>query len=42
MRRGYQKDLDMDDLWALRKIDTAAYVSERLTGAWQNEMKKGT
>jgi hypothetical protein len=37
MKLGYQKDLDLDDLWALRKIDSSNYVSEQFMRRWKEE-----
>ncbi|KAL2911652.1 hypothetical protein HK105_208860 [Polyrhizophydium stewartii] len=38
MRLGYEKDLEMDDLWNLKKTDTAAYNSEAFQKAWLRQL----
>ncbi|KAH9270061.1 hypothetical protein BASA83_007891 [Batrachochytrium salamandrivorans] len=40
MRLGYTKDLDMDDLWNLKKTDTSNYNSETFQKAWTKQLSK--
>ncbi|KAI9363460.1 hypothetical protein DFJ73DRAFT_811265 [Zopfochytrium polystomum] len=38
MRLGYSKDLDMEDLWGLRHVDSAAANSNRFMRAWRDQV----
>ncbi|KAK6098443.1 hypothetical protein MT418_002471 [Batrachochytrium dendrobatidis] len=40
MRLGYTKDLDMDDLWNLKKTDTGNYNSEAFQKTWTKQLTK--
>ncbi|KAI8911120.1 P-loop containing nucleoside triphosphate hydrolase protein [Gorgonomyces haynaldii] len=40
MKLGYEKDLTMEDLWDLKKTDTAAFNSETFQNFWTNQLTK--
>ncbi|KAI9207232.1 P-loop containing nucleoside triphosphate hydrolase protein [Polychytrium aggregatum] len=40
MKLGYRKDLDMDDLWNLRQIDSSRTNSDAFQHAWSSEMER--
>lgn len=40
MKLGYKKVLDMDDLWNLKKVDTAEFNSEKFQNVWTEELIK--
>ncbi|KAI8611102.1 P-loop containing nucleoside triphosphate hydrolase protein [Chytriomyces sp. MP71] len=41
MKLGYSKDLEMEDLWALRIVDGAKYNSGVFSAAWNAQLRKG-
>jgi ATP-binding cassette subfamily C (CFTR/MRP) protein 1 len=41
MSLGYQKDLDLDDLWELKKADRAKTNSKKFQSIWQQELQSG-
>ncbi|KAJ6164592.1 Metal resistance protein YCF1 [Penicillium chermesinum] len=40
MKYGYNNYLTQDDLWNLRRSDTTSHTSDRLTMAWEEQLKK--
>ncbi|KAJ3307548.1 hypothetical protein HDU76_004571, partial [Blyttiomyces sp. JEL0837] len=40
MKLGYEKDLEMDDLWDLRRVDSAEVNSSLFANAWEEERLK--
>ncbi|KAJ3040828.1 hypothetical protein HDV00_010443 [Rhizophlyctis rosea] len=40
MTLGYRKDLEMDDLWNLRKVDSCAYTGEEFLKNWEDELER--
>ncbi|KAJ3266425.1 hypothetical protein HDU77_001036 [Chytriomyces hyalinus] len=40
MKLGYQKDLEMEDLWALRVVDSAKFNSTLFVNSWAKEVQK--
>lgn len=40
MKLGYSKNLEMEDLWNLKRTDSAAFNSEMFQRAWSDELSK--